>query len=184
MDTTNIIKANKRRAKHGKHKTKTYSVWRSMKNRCKPDGHERYGQRGIRVCDRWQSFENFLEDMGEQPAGMTLDRIDNDGDYTPENCQWATRKQQSNNTSSNRMVTIKGETKTLAEWARHVGISYAAMKNRLNNGWDDDMLLNPNNLKGHTKKYVIEHEGECLSVKEYAERTGIPLATAYYRINK
>jgi hypothetical protein len=86
-----------------------YNSWMSMKRRCtytKYVGWKRYGGRGIKVCDRWMKFENFLEDMKERPDGMTLDRIDSDGDYTPENCKWSTPKEQSNNRRNNRKGII------------------------------------------------------------------------------
>lgn len=98
---------------HGKSRTRTYRIWMHMRQRCEnptdPVQWANYGGRGIKVCKRWRSYENFLADMGEAPAGMTLDRIDNDGNYKPGNCRWATRHEQLNNTRRNKFVTINGE---------------------------------------------------------------------------
>jgi hypothetical protein len=93
-----------------------------------------YGGRGITVCDRWrESFENFLVDMGEAPAKMEIDRIDNDGDYRPGNCQWATEKDQARHRRSSRMITYNGKTQCLAGWAEELGMSSSLLTWRLKN---------------------------------------------------
>ena len=123
--------------KHGLSKSKIYKVWCSMKARCNnPHGesYKNYGSRGITICDRWNGpdgFKNFYADMGEAPRGMSLDRIDNDKGYSPENCRWATRKQQQNNTRSNRYITMNGQTKTIHEWCDEYGIDYETVRRRI-----------------------------------------------------
>lgn len=114
-------------AAKGGTKTKTYIVWKGMRARClQPEqpAYPRYGGRGIAICDRWNSFENFLADMGERPLGMSLDRIDNNGPYSPENCRWATPKSQARNTRRNRVFLWGGGTKLLIEIAEETGLSY------------------------------------------------------------
>ena len=116
-------------------KSREYSSWRSMINRCtnpKSIDYPRYGGRGIKVCDRWLKFENFLEDMGRRPEGMTIDRKNVDGDYVHDNCYWATQKEQSNNRRSNRFITAFGKTQTLAQWAEEVQIPKKRLQQRLN----------------------------------------------------
>lgn len=116
-------------------KTKTYRAWRSMLTRCylkSSDNFQRYGGRGIKVCERWLKFHNFLSDMGECPNGLTLDRIDNEGDYTPNNCHWVTHVRQCRNRSTNHFVTFKGETPCIADWSDKIGISPKTLNSRIN----------------------------------------------------
>lgn len=123
-----------------------YRTWLGMKQRCcnvRNKSYPHYGGRGIKVCDRWlESFENFLADMGPRPAGSSLDRIDNSGNYCPENCQWATRIEQGRNKRSNVLITWKGATKTLIEWSEETGIPYITLYTRLHReGWPIERAL-------------------------------------------
>jgi sugar diacid utilization regulator len=123
---------------HGKSSLKIYSIWMGMLKRCQSrndPSYDRYGGRGIKVCKRWQKFENFCADMGDPPPGMTLDRIDNDSDYSPENCQWATIQEQNNNKRNNRMFEYRGEEFTITQLARQVGMHPETLRYRLRNGW-------------------------------------------------
>ena len=117
--------------------TTEYRIWSGMLARTRNSNHRyfgRYGGRGIKVCDRWLKYENFLTDMGRKPSPEhSIDRINNDGDYEPGNCRWATKKEQGNNTSTVRWITYKGETKTLRQWAKHLDMSDAALHYRLKN---------------------------------------------------
>lgn len=123
-------------APRGVKRPNIYRRWQHMIQRChnpNDKDYPNYGGRGITVCDRWRyDFSAFLTDMGT-PAGKewTLDRIDNDGPYSPENCRWATVKQQSNNTRRTVMLTIKGITRPLSEWSAVSGISKATISFRI-----------------------------------------------------
>ncbi len=131
--------------KHGCYKTKTYRSWQAMKMRCYNENHKaykNYGGRGIKVCDRWLKFENFLADMGERPEGKTLERIDGDKNYEPSNCKWSDRFEQNNNTSRNSFLTYLGQTKTKAQWAKEYGVKYNNFLHRLRRGWSIERALN------------------------------------------
>ncbi len=109
---------------HGMSETNTYFSWKSMKSRClykKNVAFNRYGGRGIKICDRWLIFENFHADMGDRPEGKSLDRIDNEGNYEPGNCRWATRKEQGSNKRNNKFLEYNGKKQTIAEWTRELG---------------------------------------------------------------
>ena len=117
-----------------------YSVWGAMKQRCfNPlcKAYPNYGGRGITVCERWaSSYANFLSDMGEPPTPKhSIDRINNDGNYEPENCRWATQKEQSRNSRNNRHVTIDGTTKVITDWSANSGVSRETILSRLGKGW-------------------------------------------------
>jgi hypothetical protein len=126
--------------KHGMSGTPEHHAWRSMYQRCNNPNNPQYslyGGRGISVCPRWrESFENFLADMGPRPGdNYSVDRIDNNKGYSPDNCRWANDLEQSNNTRHNRRITYNGKTHTLTEWSRITGISKSGLRWRLANGW-------------------------------------------------
>jgi len=119
-----------------------YRAWRAMKARClnpNDPAYDRYGGRGITIDPRWvDSFEAFLADMGSRPEGRSLDRIDNDGDYTKVNCRWATKSQQSMNTRMVHNITIGNETRPLMHWAKIYNLDPAAIRYRIKvMGWDE-----------------------------------------------
>lgn len=137
---------------HGKSKSRLYSIWSSMKQRCfdrNVKTYHMYGGRGISVCSEWKdnfpSFEKWALDNGYDeslPRGQcTIDRIDVNGDYCPENCRIATQKQQSNNRRNNHTVTYRGETHTLSEWSQIVGIKQSILGARLSYGWKLDRVF-------------------------------------------
>lgn len=118
---------------HGLHNRPEYSVWQNMITRCTNQStncFHRYGGRGISVCDEWRNFEQFYADMGDRPDGMTLDRIDNNGPYSKENCRWATIGEQARNTRRTQLVEYKGKTQCLKDWANEVGIAYNTLRKR------------------------------------------------------
>lgn len=121
----------KRRSKGHESRTRLYGIWKGMKYRCfneKSHGYARYGGRGITICDDWtnengfQNFKNWANDNG-YCDGLTIERIDNDGNYCPENCTWATYEQQANNTCANNRITVHGKTHTISEWSKITGLS-------------------------------------------------------------
>jgi hypothetical protein len=115
-----------------------------MKQRCyytKHVAYKRYGGRGIRVCSRWLVYENFLADMGRRPKGKTIDRIDNDGNYEPKNVRWASMREQNLNKSDATKITVDGVTKSVTEWAEHVGLQRKTIYQRLRKGWAHDKAV-------------------------------------------
>lgn len=134
---------------HGMSNSPEYRIWGGMWQRCtnqKGDNYSNYGGRGIQVCERWRSFENFISDMGCRPSSLhMLERKNNDGHYCPENCAWVTRKEQNRNTRQNRYLTHDGKTLTAIDWAEFIGgISGHTIRARLDRGWPlEEALFTP-----------------------------------------
>ncbi len=133
------------RITHGLSDSPTYASWHSMIQRVtnpKSTQYYNYGGRGVTIWKQWLKFENFYADMGERPAGKSIDRYPNKlGNYEPSNCRWATSEEQNNNTRVNRTITYKGETKTYAEWSRKNGWPVYTVGNRIQVGWDATRAL-------------------------------------------
>lgn len=141
-------------------KTSEYRIWSGMMTRCfnKNDhGYLHYGNRGITVCEQWSSFENFINDMGKRPSkNHSIDRIDVNGNYSPENCRWATQKEQSLNKRDTIFISHDGETKTIDKWADQYGLTYLVIWNRLRNNKVGGSLFRPITPRGlRTKKIVL-----------------------------
>jgi hypothetical protein len=171
--------------KHNRSGTPLYELWCKMRERCgnpSNPSYGAYGGRGIYVCDRWQDFENFFADMGERPSPKhSIDRIDNDGPYSPSNCRWVgSIREQRANCRDNRWITYKGETMILSEWARRTGIDGETIAARLDARWsvDDALTRPPWNQKS------ITYRGKTLTVVEWSRQTGINRRTIADRLSK
>lgn len=121
-----------------------YHIWYEMMRRCfdpKTRSYRNYGARGITVCERWQDPLLFAEDMGPRPQGLTLERINNDGNYEPGNCKWATWEEQANNRRGNRRESFNGISLTVAQWSRQIGRPYAQVRYLLDHGWTIQKIM-------------------------------------------
>lgn len=144
-------------ATRGYAETAEYVAWVAMKTRCNNKnqaGWKNYGGRGITYCDRWESFENFLNDMGPKPtSNHTLDRINNDGPYDASNCKWSTRKEQSANKRNNRIFEIDGIKRCASEWADLMGFNSNVIYCRLRAGWSiKEAILTPKRTRGQDER--------------------------------
>ena len=130
---------------HGMSHSATYRCWAAMMYRCRSSNHvshARYKDRGISVCAKWHDFENFLADMGERPSGRhSIERKNNNLGYDPNNCTWATPKEQGRNTCKNHRLTFRGETMCISEWAEQTGIGSTTIRERIKRGWSTDRSL-------------------------------------------
>ena len=141
-------------------RTPDYLCWDAMKSRCinsRSANYVNYGARGISVCDRWLGsfgFLNFISDMGSRPSPRhSLDRINNDGNYEPSNCRWATTRQQARNKRTARIVEFNGESLPIVEWSERTGLKYDIIHNRISSGWSpSDALTTPVNGRRNSRK--------------------------------
>lgn len=129
---------------HGLCGTRIHDTWRGIMKRCNnpnEKSYKYYGGRGIRVCKRWYNISNFYKDMGQPDKGESIERIDNNGNYEPSNCKWATIIEQANNKRNNRLITIDGKTNSMAQWCRELGRKYGTVQGRIYIGWTEERAL-------------------------------------------
>lgn len=171
----------RRSTTHGKSRSRTYHIWIGMKNRCfnkKVIAFPRYGGRGITVCDHWMKYEHFVEDMGEAPDGMAIDRINNDGNYEPGNCRWTTMLVQARNSSKNTLITAFGETHCASEWAEKFGLNGSTILHRIRRlNWSPEKAMS----KVKTPK-MLTFGDQTLTVSDWSLKTGICKNTILKRI--
>ena len=165
------------------------NIYKLMKYRCtqpKYDKYQYYGERGISVCPEWaDSFDTFREWAlcHGYEEGLTLDRIDNDGNYEPDNCRWVTRKEQSNNKSTNHYLTFKGKTQSVQKWADELGVNYTMLEQRILDGWDvEKALTEPNRGTNHPS--LATFNGKTQRLYEWANELGMNKNTLNNRINQ
>lgn len=139
-------KSKERMTTHGKSTSKAYSSWRSMMKRCYQESHtgfKDYGGKGITVCDSWHIFENFYSDMGDPKEGMTIDRINNNGNYSPDNCKWSTKTEQNENRKVTKWLEMNGIKQTQAKWAAQLGMYPSSLARRLTTMSVEEALTTP-----------------------------------------
>lgn len=127
-------------------KTKEYHIWRGIIARCENPNNKnfhQYGGRGISICKEWRNdFTKFLKDVGKKPTPKhTIDRVDSNGNYEPNNCKWSTWKEQQNNKRSNKMLTLNGKSLTVSQWAEQLGVKQGTLYMRVHRGWSDEKIL-------------------------------------------
>lgn len=170
--------------KHGDSYSRLYKIYRGMLSRCyntNQIGYKNYWGRGITVCDEWQDYKNFREWALTHGYNdnLTIDRIDNDKGYSPDNCRWITSFEQASNQRTNKNITINGETHTTSEWCRRYGISRGVVWHRMNDyNWDAKKALE---TPVGPFTHMITYNGKTKSLREWSNETGIPLNTLRLR---
>ena len=185
-----VAASNRRRTKHGatvnarSGKTDNlYKLWVSVKDRClnpKHKAYHRYGGRGITIAPEWvNDFAAFRAAVGVRPKGATLDRIDNNKGYEPNNVRWTTRKVQANNRETNVVLTHNGMTMTLSQWANHLGCKYGLVASRWKRGLNtEEVLAPPQYVRGR----LVTFEGRTMTMPEWSKELGVPYSTLVWRL--
>lgn len=172
---------------------RTFNIYYGMKARClnkKVSSYKNYGGRGIKICSRWlESFDNFYEDMGEPPSlEYSIDRIDNNCDYSPENCRWVSREEQNNNTRQVRYFKYQGERLTTRQWAKKTGIHKSAIDERIKQRWTIEKALTTPSVKGRnqfgTDGIPITFNQKTMSLKKWSIEIEIDYSTLHKRVHK
>jgi hypothetical protein len=170
---------------HGMRYSRLYNIWTQMIQRCinqNLDHYDRYGGRGIKVCDEWMDFEMFAEWArgNGYNEGLSIDRLDVNGNYEPSNCKWSTDVEQQRNKRNNRYLTINGETKTVAEWAEISGLSYKTLQRRLYTGCKEENLIAPIGYQHN----LLEINGEKKTMNQWAKEAGLQFSTVKRRYQR
>ena len=167
-----------------------YAVHQTMLARCygsdKVKATKWYRDRGIKVCDRWLDFEMFLHDMYPKPgAGMSIERLDVNGDYGPDNCVWADALTQANNRSNNTMLCAFGKEQTGTQWAREYGVNYRTIRTRLARGWGvEEAIATPISKPGQYRVLFLTIGTDTKTIYEWADISGIAVPTIRIRVKK
>ena len=178
-------------AKSARTRSRTYRSWEAMLRRCRvptDPAYKNYGGRGIKVCDRWHSYDLFIEDMGMCPDGLTIDRLNVNEGYLPGNCRWATRLEQGENKRSNKEVIVGGRTVNQAEAARLVGLEPRTLHYRLKSGWDEHQALSTpakgkkRSLSAQTTSVMHTYRGRQVHQAELARIAGITPGLMHTRL--
>ena len=172
--------------KHGLSFSPEYKIWDSMCQRCHNPNNQKYkdyGARGIEVCEEWlESFEVFYRDMGPRPSeDHSIDRRDNDKGYCKENCRWATKEEQTNNTRTNINIAYQGKTQTLMQWSQELGFDYHNVKYRIRNGMLFEVAIQIDKI---AKNSQLTLNGEDKPIKTWCKENGVSFAVFRYRLNK
>lgn len=158
----------------------TYGSWCAMRARCR--SHKDYKGRGIKVCKRWiNSFENFLTDMGERPSPKySIERQDNDGDYKPSNCRWATRAEQARNRSNNHILKVGSKKHCVTDWAKNSGIKVTTLRNRVRRGWSPNEAVTRTTEIHRTTP--VTYSGRSMMLTDWAKHLGVTYSSLHSRI--